>query len=88
MKIIPLKKQVIVQKLELPKSDKFIPANPEFMGEACRIVALGPKCRSDYAVGDVVIVLGEQVYSVPQLSLEWVFDDAILMKIEGWSDGK
>lgn len=89
MQIIPLKKQVIVKKLELPKPKTFIPADSTLLGEVCRIIDMGPDCRDAYKVGDVVVVLGGQIFTVPELELSWVHDDAILMTIQGYEeDGK
>lgn len=77
-----------MKKLELPQPNKFIPADPTLLGEVCEIVSMGPACRTDYKPGDVVIVLGGQIFAVPQLDVEWVHDDAILMKIEGYHNGR
>lgn len=89
MKIIPLAKQVIVKKLPLPKAtNKFIEVDTTLLGEFCEIVSMGPDCRSDYKPGDRVIVLGGQIFAVPQLDVQWVHDDAILMKVEGYEDGR
>ena len=43
MQIIPLKQQVIVKKLELPKPKTFIPADSTLLGEVCRIIDMGPE---------------------------------------------
>lgn len=74
--------------LKLPKANKFTPVDPTLLGEVCEIIAMGPDCRTQYKSGDVVIVLGGQIFSVPQLDVEWVHDDAILMKIEGYDNGR
>lgn len=87
MKIKPLNKQVIVQKLELPKTKTFQPVDPTTLGEVCRVIEKGPGCSNAFKVGDVIVVLGGQIYSVTQLGLEWVHNDAVLMTIEGYDNG-
>lgn len=87
MKIIPLNRQVIVKKLALPESKAFLPADPTVLGEVCRVIDKGPKCPDSFKVGDVIVVLGGQIYSVPALGLEWVHSGAVLMTIEGYENG-
>lgn len=79
---------MIVKKLELPKANKFIPVDPTVLGEVCRVVAKGAGCDATFNVDDVIVVLGGQIYSVPQLDLEWVHNDAVLMTIEGYDNGR
>lgn len=71
-----------MKKLELPKPNAFVPVNSAQLGELCEVLDKGPECRDTYQKGDKIVVLGGQIYSVPELTLEWVHDSAVLMIVK------